>query len=83
MRPEQAKGVPVHPLLDEPAVHNSAEESSFHVDGSARRLNAFDWSAVGTVQGPMRFDYFVLGDLTFDSQVEAMQDAAVAADTLL
>jgi hypothetical protein len=44
---------------------------------------AFQRAAVGAAQRPVGLDQVALGDLLFDPQVEAVQDAAVAGDALL
>ena len=73
----------MNPLFNEPAIDDSAEELSIHVDGLTGGLGAFKLAAVGTAQRPMCFNHVTLGDLAFDPQVEAVEDAAIATDTLL
>ena len=73
----------MNPLFNELAVDNSAEKLSIHIDGLAGGSCAFKRPAVGAAQRPMGFDHITFSDLTFDSQVEAVEDAAVPLDTLL
>jgi hypothetical protein len=73
----------VNPLFDELAIDNPAEELSVHVDRLAGRRGALQLSSVGPAQRPVSFDHIALPDLTFDSQIEVMEDAAITAYSLL
>jgi hypothetical protein len=80
---EQAQSVPVDPFFNESAIDNPAEELSIHIDRLASGSGAFQFPSMRTAQGPMGFDHIALGDLTLDPQIEAVEDAAITAHSLL
>jgi pimeloyl-ACP methyl ester carboxylesterase len=68
----------VNPLFNELAIGNPVEELSVHAKRLARGRSALQLSSMCTAQRPVGFDQIALRDLTFDSQVEAMQDSHVS-----
>src|SRR5205823_310589 len=81
--PEQAERVPVDPLFNELAIDNTAEELSIHIDRLASGSGTFQLPAVSTAQGPVGFDHISFRDLTFDPQIEVVDNAAITTHSLL